>query len=327
MKKALLIIVALGVLAFATLFIPVSPGDAPSTPSMSARPARLDLSAFPDAPPPELTDLLFIHHSCGGQLLAPEGDGVGTNCVYVSHPNGGDLRTRLEEGGYRVHEASYGSRIGEDTDIFHWLPKFRTQMSEILVCDVQDTPLPEGRRNRIVLFKSCYPNNYFRAQGTAPGDPSGPELTVWNAKATYAALLEEFKKQPDVLFVCLTAPPLASKARPQPLWKIVAKKVLGRPTNVLAQSGPLAREFNNWLSAQDGWLKDYPLKNVVVFDLYDVLTDAKSDFLAYPTGEGYDSHPSREGNRKAAEAFVPFLNRAYNRFTKTEPQLTTTATP
>ena len=61
-------------------------------------------------------------------------------------------------------------------------------------------------------------------------------------------------------------------------------------------------------------LKDYPLHNVVVFDHYDILTDnGESDLSRYPTWDGADSHPSRSGNEKAAQAFVPFVNRAARR--------------
>jgi hypothetical protein len=164
-----------------------------------------------------------------------------------------------------------------------------------------------------VAFKSCFPNNDFKSAGVAPGNAAGPELTVANAKAAYAALLEQFQKQPQVLFVCVTAPPLAPKAAPEAAWKQLAKKVLGR-NNDLTAKGRLAREFNNWLAGADGWLKDYKLNNVVVFDYYNLLTDnGSSDLLRYPTGEGFDSHPSREGNEQAAEAFAPFLNQAVRR--------------
>jgi hypothetical protein len=79
-------------------------------------------------------------------------------------------------------------------------------------------------------------------------------------------------------------------------------------------SARLAREFNNWLAGKDGWLKDSTLTNVVVFDYYDVLTQhGASNWSRYPTGDGFDSHPSREGNQMAAKAFVPFLNRAVHR--------------
>jgi hypothetical protein len=276
-----------------------------------------DLSGHSDAGPGRPLHLLFIHHSCGGQLLAAPGiekNLIGGRGLYSSHPNGGGLRSRLEQDSYLVHEASYGSEIGERTDVFDWLPKFRTQMDHILACQFQDIRHPENIQNQIVLFKSCYPNSAFIAEGTAPGNPNGPDLTVWNAKASYTALLEEFRKTPGVLFVALTAPPLAPKTPAQPLWKHIAKKFLKRGGPSLKTSAPLARQFNSWLTDKNGWLKNYELPNVVVFDYYDILTGrGASDLCAFPTGGNYDSHPSREGNQEAAEAFVPFLNRAVRR--------------
>jgi hypothetical protein len=274
---------------------------------------RLDLSPYAEAPPAGPLRLLFIHHSCGGQLFAAPGADIGTNCIYVSNPNGGSLRSRLETNAYEVHEASYGSRVGEHTDIFDWPAKFRDRMDQVLSCDLQDTNYVDGRRNQIVVFKSCFPNSNFTSAGTPPGNPDGPELTVWNAKAAYTTLLGAFRKHPEVLFICVTAPPLAPKPPPQPRWKQLAKQVLGRDDHRAARAS-LAREFNNWLAGRDGWLKDYPLTNVVVFDYFDLLTgNGASNFSRYPTGEGLDAHPSREGNEKAAEAFVPFLNRVVRR--------------
>jgi hypothetical protein len=269
-----------------------------------------------EPPPPRRLRMLFIHHSCGGRLLAAVGPGEGSNCIYQTHPSGGGLRALLQRNSYEVHEASYGSIIGHNTDIFDWLPKFRSQMDQIIHCDTQDRPYANGVRNEIVVFKSCFPNNQFRARGTPPGNPGGLELTVWNAIATYTALLEEFKKQANTLFVCMTTPPLAPKTRAEPPWKSMAKKVLGRSTSP-TRSAPLARQFNSWLSSTEGWLKNYPLRNVVVFDLYDLFTGfGQSDLCMYPTAGGYDSHPNREGNEKAAEAFAPFLNWAVDRWSK-----------
>lgn len=274
---------------------------------------RCDLFGLSSQPLEHALDVLFIHHSCGGQLLASFGDSQGANCILKTHPNGGSLRARLEQNGYRVHEASYGSRIGENTDVFDWLPKFRSQMEDILRCDLQDHLFPDERRNRVVIFKSCFPNNAFREEGASPGNPAGPELTVWNAKAAYNALLEEFRKQPNVLFVCVTAPPLAPGRTKMPLWRQIFRKLKGSDAK-LANSGRLARELANWLADTNGWLKDYPLKNVVVFDYYDILTGhGKSNLAEYPTWDGNDSHPSRAGNEKAAEAFLPMLNQATRR--------------
>ena len=261
----------------------------------------------------ELVRLLFIHHSCGGQLMADIGPrqggerGSGARCIYVSHPNGGGLRSRLEEAGFAVHEASYGSTVGEDTDICHWHKKFRDQMDAVLHTKRQDEKLTEGEINQIVAFKSCYPNNRFVGKGTEPGDPDSCELTLANAKAAYRSLLPLFQAQPEVLFVAFTAPP---QAEPKPVvWKATFKSWFkGNPN-----WAELAREFNAWLVAREnGWLSEYALANVVVFDHYDVLTDhGKTNWSAYPTLDGRDSHPSSEGNQKAATEFVPFVNTAY----------------
>jgi len=68
--------------------------------------------------------------------------------------------------------------------------------------------------------------------------------------------------------------------------------------------GKRARVFNNWL-------KDYDLKNVVVFDLYDILTgEGDSNWTKYPTRDGKNSHPNSEGNTKAATEFIDFINKA-----------------
>lgn len=262
------------------------------------------------------TRLLFIHHSCGGQLLAREGPDRGESCIYESHPNGGGLREALATAGYEVHEASYGSQVGAATDLFDWLPKLRDQMDRILRTDRQDRMYDDGRRNEVVAFKSCFPNSFFADEGRPPGDPRGPAMTVWNAKASFEALRRELARHPEVLFLYVTAPPLAGKVAPQPLWKLAAKKVLGRPTGEasILRASHLARRFNDWVKAPSGWLEGYEHRNVAVFDYFDVLTkDGASDTLAYPTGGGTDSHPSAEGNRRAAAAFVRVLEEARRR--------------
>jgi len=266
-----------GLLAAGAVFVtmlPVGSSDLSTERGSGARVRPMDLSEFSETRPGRSLDLLFIHHSVGGTWLADPGPERGADCIFETHPNGGGLRRALEEQGYTVHEASYGSRIGQDTDINHWPPKFRDQMKQILTCQRQDSLLPDGQRNRIVMFKSCYPNNQFIGPGTLPGRTDEAERTVANAKAAYSALPDYFELHPDVLFVCVTAPPVAPKIEPDALWKAVVRRIIGRPTpeEYLLSGGRFAREFNNWLKAEDGWLKDYPLRNVVVFDYYDILT-------------------------------------------------------
>jgi hypothetical protein len=281
-----------------------------------ARPRIMDLSAYSPAPPGQTLRLLFIHHSCGGQLLALEGTDDGQSCIYRTHSNGGGLRAALEHDGYEVHEASYGSEIGENTEPSDWLPKFRDKFDKISRLDHQDRLRSDHLKNQIVVFKSCFTASRFTGEGTPPGVPTDPVLTVSNARAALSALLPEFARHPEVLFVYVTAPPLAPKLPSEPLWKWGLKALTGRGSSAeqMTRSADLARAFNSWVVAIDGWLAPYAQRNVVVFDYYDELTEhGASNMSRYATGDGSDSHPSALGNARAARVFLPLLNRAVRR--------------
>ena len=277
-----------------------------------------DLAAYSSDKPSCTLHLLFLHHSCGGQLLADRGEirerDPGT-CIYLTHPNAGGLRSALGRNNYTVHEASYGSSLGQGTDICHWRRKFRDHMGAVLSCDGQDRPFRDGTRNRIVVFKSCFPNSWIDSEGRGPGDPDSSEKTMANYKAAYRSLLKYFEQNPETLFMAVTAPPLV---KPAPDRSFI-RMMLGRP-DPADEIGKRARDFNNWLkNIYSGWLKDYPLRNVVVFDYYDFLTFyGASNWLRYPSVTGRDGHPSAEGNAKAAIEMVPFLNRALNRLENIE---------
>lgn len=277
-----------------------------------------ELEAYPSQKPKRPVDLIFIHHSCGGHLLAERGESqekyIGSR-IYDKHPNGGGLRNALRENNYIVHEASYKSMIGEDTDICHWNRKFSNHMNKILTCKGQDDFFKDGTVNRVVVFKSCFPNSWIESEGEGPGNPDACERTVVNYKASFLALLSSFKTRPETLFVVFTSPPLAKPNNGIKTKALTAvKRFFGSP-DPLDETGRRIRDFNNWLKDPDnGWLKDYNLKNVVVFDYFDILTGyGVSDWSAYPTRNGKDSHPSSEGNESAAREFIPFLNKAVNR--------------
>ena len=263
--------------------------------------------------PDQSLNLLFIHNSCGGQLFADPGPiqggesrDTGSYCIHVSHPNGGGLRGRLQGVGYTVHESSYGSILGDETDTCWWRRKFTEHLDRMVRTRHQDQLLPEGQTNQVVAFKSCYPNNVFIGRGTEPGDPDDCERTVANAKAAYASLLPLLRQQPEVLFVAFTAPPMT------PYKPVGIKATIKNWFTDNSRGGDLAMEFNQWLADREhGWLADYDLPNVVVFDYYDVLRDSNPEgYTNYPTRDGRDPHPSSAGNQKAADAFMPFIERA-----------------
>lgn len=254
--------------------------------------------------------LVFIHHSTGQSWLD---DG-----------NGG-LGIALKNAGYYVSDTNYGwgpDGIGNNTDVGHWWTWFRgpkaSTYTAALYADSDDTcgfsrmATNPGGPNEVVMFKSCFPNSavYGSPSDAVPAIGSNPlkggsgPLTVGNAKGVYLDLLEYFKLHPEKLFVLIVSPPL-------------------RAADTNASCAANARYLANWLTDPNGWLKGYPLRNVVAFDYYTVLTGGRhtvsagaivhtagaSNYLAYPTG---DSHPSATGQRRAATDFVPFLNAVYH---------------
>jgi len=279
---------------------------------------EIDLSGHKDSKPERTKRLIFIHHSCGGQWLADKGESkelIPDTCLYISHPNGGGLGAQLKLNNYELHEAGYKSIIGDKTDVNDWNAKFRDKMGDILRCEQQDKAYTDvSSKNDIVVFKSCYPNNAIESEGKEPGNPDSPLKTTANYKASYTNLLGYFKAHPNTLFVCVTAPPLAHNIPSRS--KELIKNLIGAENSVKA-FGERARRFNNWLKdSEKGWLAGYSLKNVVVFDYYDLLTrHGESNYALYPTNGGSDSHPSAEGNILATQQFVPFLNKAVNRIT------------
>jgi len=273
----------------------------------------------PDPTPPSApVKLIFIHHSTGGNWLADPS----------SNELGGGLARALMNNNYYVSATNYGwgpDSIGDATDIPNWLDWFRSERSPVYMEALykedgqnfgdfgawQRLPDDPGGENQIILFKSCFPNSELEGN---PDDPPAPEgwLSVSNAKYVYNEILQYFATRPDKLFVVITAPPLISSA-----------------------NSNNARAFNLWLV--NDWLDEnnYTLNNVAVFDFYNVLTGpdhhhhimngrvehsyiAGHNLLYYPSG---DDHPSRAGNEKATEEFIPMLNAFYNRWKATAPDL------
>ena len=264
--------------------------------------AKDDKKAAPSGKP---VPLVFVHHSCGENWLSDD--------------NGG-LAEKLTENNYFVSDTNYGwgpDGIGDRTDITNWTEWFCSpRSSQILkaLYGERETHSPYSRsssdpggENRIIMFKSCFPNSNLEGKPNDSPKKSG-DLSVGNAKAVYKRLLDYFITRPDKLFVVITAPPLQDTTN--------AKN---------------ARAFNSWLVKE--WLAKYKGGNVFVFDFYNVLTapgnhhrisngqieyrtDSGGDVLHYPSD---DTHPSAAGNKKATAEFIPLLNYYFKQWQKNAP--------
>ncbi|MFH1268979.1 MAG: carbohydrate binding domain-containing protein [Planctomycetota bacterium] len=265
-------------------------------------------------PPKRPVKLVFIHHSCGENWLSDADGGLGRE---------------LARNNYFVSDTNYGwgpNGIGDRTDITDWPEWFTGPESRRCLTalfrereqhsDYARTAADPGGENQVVLFKSCFPNSNLEGNPTDP-PARGDGLTVANAKAIYNDLLRHFATRPDKLFVVITAPPVQDRTH-----------------------AANARAFNTWLVRD--WLAGYRGKNVAVFDFYNVLTGQENhhrfregriehvnashrNTLHYPS-DG-DDHPSRIGNRRATEEFVPLLNVYTNRWIATRPETGPSSAP
>lgn len=251
----------------------------------------------------ETNDALFIHHSVGDDWLNRGLDAALVAKTYIDERNDITYGTVISPDAGRP--ASLGGTPGDLTDMEHWILWFNDYLGRIKAHGCA------SGFNRIIMFKSCYPNSDVASTGTEPGDPfssdrtivnhqavyrhpSGPGNTYDNGGTLYRALEDIFAAHPEILFIPVVSPPLC----------------YGCTTDA---NGHRARAFNNWL--KNTWLPAYnaahpTLRNVAVFDFFDVLAYA-DNHATHPNrlrseygGATDNSHPTDAGDAAATAAFA-----------------------
>ncbi len=245
---------------------------------------------------------MFIHHSVGQNWLD------------------NSLRTALDAKSYvdEVNEITYndvvapdagrpsslGAVPGDNTNMCHWLFWFNDYFQS-----VRSFGCASGT-NRIIMFKSCFPNSHIDQTGVEPGNPfdethtivnhqavfrhpSGTGNSYTNGGATYLPLEDVFAANPTILFIPVLAPPECY-------------------AEATATTGDNARAFSDWL--KNTWLPAYRdrtgLNNVAVFDFLDVLANADSGashsnmLKTTYGGDTNDSHPNSTANETATQIFA-----------------------
>jgi hypothetical protein len=302
----------------------------PAAPAMTPTCTLPSPSGENPAPPASPIKLVFIHHSTGEGWLADDQ---------------GMLGITLRDNNYFVSDTNYGwgpDSIGDNTDIGHWWtwfrgPKCDTYLAALFNESGQNCPYSRldadpGGENQIIMFKSCFPNSQLGGHSSDPAttggnplrgqDASSDYMTVANAKGIYNDILAYFATSQDKLFIVITPPPLVENSTDP-------------------EAAVNARDFCDWLVHD--WLRDYPYRNVAVFDFHNVLTSnggnentndlgsvagnhhrwwaggvqhvqtLANNYSAYGS-DPYDSHPTAAGGQKASAEFVTLLNVFYHRW-------------
>jgi hypothetical protein len=297
-----------------TVAAPTTTAAVPTT-TTSVTTTTLAPGALNTSPPISPVKMVFIHHSCGENLI---GD-VAWDPEYM-----GGLATLLRDNNYFLSDTNYGwgptivgdpywgEAIGDHTDTSDWQRWFRDPANAPAITaalyaesgsnqqhtagyGVYDRLAADpGGENEVIMFKSCYNNSDV-------GSSIADEQAIYNDLLTY------FGAHTDKLFILLTP-----------------------PGSMEVASITQTRDLCNWLvDESSGWLSTYPHNNVGVLDFYCVLSETGShhrivgDTIEHVFASGYDGispyhdgddHPNGTGNRKARDEFMPLINYYYNRW-------------
>jgi len=271
-----------------------------------------------------IDDLMFIHHSCGSNWLGEGGLRTAlTGKEYIDEVNEITYGTAMNPDDNRP--ASLGGTPGNNTDMEHWLYWFNDYLDGIIAQGAEDG------RNKVVMFKSCYPASAISSVGsTETADPFSDTASLENYKAVfrypegktsyenngydYKCLGDIFAEHQDTLFIVVTAPPLC--------WNSTNPEDAAR-----------AREFNNWLKyhwiemyQEDHKVGDKYPQNVMIFDWFDFLANP-SDSVEHANmlkqeygGDSGDSHPNEFANKETTKVFATnennFIDYAWEDFNR-----------
>jgi hypothetical protein len=236
----------------------------------------------------QATRIIFLHHSCGENLI-----------------NQGSVREGLTALGYEFYDHGYngdGLRLadGSYTGTHFDVPDDNTDpdgFAAIFAQPLHDPPdntFSHLMQYDVIAFKSCYPVSNI-----------GDDYQLNEFKSYYLSIRDTMDQYPAKPFVIVTQPPQV-------------------PANSDPAEGARARAFADWLQS-DEYLAGHP--NVFVFDFFGLLAGDDNFLRSEYREDEYDGHPNERANREIGPLFVTFIDQAVQSYGAAEPRPTPAATP
>jgi uncharacterized protein (TIGR03382 family) len=231
----------------------------------------------------QATRIIFLHHSCGENLI-----------------NEGGVREGLTARGYEFYDHGYndeglrdadGSYTGRNFDV----PDDNTDPDGIAAIfsqplhDPPDNTFSHLTQYDVIAFKSCYPTSNI-----------GDDRQLNEYKGYYLTARDRMDQHPDRLFIVVTQPPQV-------------------PGNSDRDEGRRARALANWLKS-DEFLSGHP--NVFTFDFFGLLAGEDNFLKPEYRYDDYDGHPNERANREIGPLFVDFVDRAIRSYAGGGPRPT-----
>jgi hypothetical protein len=234
-------------------------------------------SPEPSAGGADFRSVIFLHHSCGANLIEQ-----------------GGVRERLTDLGYEFYDHGYngdglvladgtwtGTNFdvpGDNTDPDGYAAIFAQPLD-----DPPDNTFSHLMEYDVIAFKSCFPVSNIQSDG---------QLAEY--QSYYLSIRDRMDQYPDKIFIVVTEPPEI-------------------PNDTDAEAAARARTFTDWL-ASDEYLSGHP--NVFTFNFFDLLADPSTNMLRaeYWTDE-WDAHPNELANQTIGPQFADFIDQAVRTYT------------
>ncbi len=225
----------------------------------------------------QTTRIIFLHHSCGENLIN-EGsvrEGLSALGADAEHPYEFYDHGYNDEG---LRDAD-GAYTGRNFDV----PDDNTDPDGIAVIfsqplhDPPDNTFSHLMQYDVIAFKSCYPTSNI-----------GSDEQLDEYKGYYLTARNRMDQYPDKVFIVVTQPPQV-------------------PGNSDADEARRARALADWL-ASDDFLGGHP--NVFAFDFFGLLAGPDNFLRPEYRYDDYEGHPNARANREIGPLFVDFIDEA-----------------
>ena len=242
--------------------------------------AMLDSDQVSGSSQGEFTNVIFLHHSTGHNLIEQ-----------------GGVRGRFTTAGYQFWDHGYNQHglrdpVSEYTGYSYNIPDDNTDpdgLARVFTQRVHGLPfnaLSGLLQHEVIAFKSCFPASQIT---------SDEQMAQY--RTYYLAIRKVMDQHPDRVFIVMSPPPL-------------------NPEATDAEAAARARAFADWLQSEE-YLAGH--QNLFSFDLFGHLAEedpAMPDWnmLRAAYRDGDDSHPNQLANETVGPAFVDFVMKAAEQY-------------
>jgi hypothetical protein len=234
------------------------------------------------------TRIIFLHHSCGANLIAE-----------------GGVRERLTALGYEFYDHGYNEEglvladgtwtgtnfdvPGDNTDPDGYAAIFAQPLH-----DPPDNTFSRLMQYEVIVFKSCFPVSNIES-----------DLQLQEYRFHYLSIRDRMDQYPDKVFVIVTQPAEV-------------------PANSSPAAAARARSFTSWLQSEE-YLAGHP--NIFVFDFFGLLAGGDNFLRPEYRMDEYDAHPNELANSTIGPILVDFLDQTIRSYGGGAPRPPSEAAP